>query len=260
MDSNKIIAKKKVVTIIENTKLSDDVFSMWIEDDEIASLVKAGQFVSLFCNDPTYMLPRPISVCEVSDDKKKIRLVYKVLGKGTKEFSLLKENDTIAIMGPLGNGFILENKKTILIGGGVGIPPLLELARNLDSEIVVVLGYRDNQTFLADDFKKYGKVYIATEDGSVGNKGNVIDAIKNNNISGDIIYSCGPSPMLRAVKEYGKSNNIPTQISLEERMACGVGACIGCVCKTNEVDKHSNVKNKRVCKDGPVFWAEEVSL
>lgn len=250
---------KKEVTIRENIRLSDDVYSMWI-DDEIAKDIKPGQFVSLYCNNQIYLMPRPISVCEVNEDRTSYRLVYRVVGKGTKEFSLLKSGDRISVMGPLGNGFKLQEKKAILIGGGVGIPPLLELSKQLKNEVTIVVGYRDNQTFLSDDFKKHANVYIATEDGSVGTKGNVIDAIKENNLTADIIYSCGPTPMLKAVKDFGEENNIPTQVSLEERMACGIGACLACTCKTNEIDEHSKVHNTRICKEGPVFWAGEVKL
>jgi dihydroorotate dehydrogenase electron transfer subunit len=162
-------------------------------------------------------------------------------------------------MGPLGNGFTLEGKKVLLIGGGIGIPPMLELAKQLPCEKQMVLGYRDI-TFLDQEFKPYGEVFISTEDGSCGTKGNVIDAIKANDLKADIIFACGPTPMLRGIKAYALENNITAQLSLEERMACGIGACLGCVCKTKEIDHHSNVNNKRICKDGPVFYAQEVEL
>jgi dihydroorotate dehydrogenase electron transfer subunit len=162
-------------------------------------------------------------------------------------------------MGPLGNGFTLEGKKAILIGGGIGIPPMLELAKQLQCEKTIVLGYRD-VTFLDQEFKYLGQVYISTEDGSTGTKGNVIDAIKANGLEADLIYACGPTPMLRGVKAYATEHGIPAQLSMEERMACGIGACLACVCKTKEKDHHSNVNNKRICKDGPVFYADEIEL
>ena len=114
--------------------------------------------------------------------------------------------------------------------------------------------------FLLDEFKKQGEVYIATEDGSVGTKGNVLDAIRENALDAEVIYACGPTPMLRALKNYAAENNIECWISMEEKMACGIGACLACVCKSKEVDGHTNVHNKRVCKEGPVFLAEEVDL
>ncbi len=163
-------------------------------------------------------------------------------------------------MGPLGNGFPLKKKKAFLIGGGIGIPPMLELAKNLDCEKTAVIGYRDKETFLADELRKYADVVIATEDGSVGTKGNVIDAIRAEKLTADIIYACGPTPMLKALKTYAMENGIECYISLEEKMACGIGACLGCVCHSKDIDEHSNVRNKRICKDGPVFRAEEVEL
>ncbi len=123
-----------------------------------------------------------------------------------------------------------------------------------------VIGYRDKETFLADELRKYADVVIATEDGSVGTKGNVIDAIRAEKLTADIIYACGPTPMLKALKTYAMENGIECYISLEEKMACGIGACLGCVCHSKDIDEHSNVRNKRICKDGPVFRAEEVEL
>ena len=179
---------------------------------------------------------------------------------GTKEFSKLKAGDDIKVLGPLGNSFPTDSKSSILIGGGIGIPPMLELAKNLEGEKIIVLGFRDRDTFLADELKQYGKVFIASEDGSTGTKGNVLDAIRENNIKADRILACGPTPMLRAIKKYASENNIECFLSLEEKMACGIGACLACTCNSSEVDSHSNVKNKRVCTEGPVFNASEVEL
>ncbi len=151
-------------------------------------------------------------------------------------------------------------KKAILFGGGIGIPPMLELAKQLECDTEAVLGYRDGQLFLKSEFDEYSHVTVATEDGSVGTKGNVLDAVRQNNINGDIIFACGPTPMLRAIKEFALSNNIPCYVSLEEKMACGIGACLACVCKSTEKDEHSQVNNKRVCKEGPVFNVKEVEL
>ena len=137
---------------------------------------------------------------------------------------------------------------------------MLELAKNLDCEKTAVIGYRDQETFLADELRKYADVVIATEDGSVGTKGNVIDAIRAEKLTADIIYACGPTPMLKALKAYAMENGIECYISLEEKMACGVGACLACVCQSTEVDGHSHVHNKRICKDGPVFLSTEIEL
>lgn len=162
-------------------------------------------------------------------------------------------------MGPLGNGYTIKDKKAIVIGGGIGIPPMLELSKQLNCEKAMVLGYRD-ETFLKEEFEALGDVYVSSDLGTAGIKGTVLDAIKEYGVEGDIIYACGPMPMLRAIKAYAEEKGIEAQISLEERMACGVGACLGCVCKSKEKDEHTHVHNKRICKDGPVFDAREVEI
>mgnify|MGYP000765941314 FL=1 len=176
--------------------------------------------------------------------------------------STYKAGDSVSIIGPLGNGFMQrEGKKAILIGGGIGIPPMVQLAAELKNkaEVQIVAGYRD-ELFLTDELESNGKLYIATEDGSVGTKGNVLDAVKQEKVEADVIFACGPTPMLRAIKAYALENDIPCYVSLEEKMACGIGACLACVCKSTEIDDHSQVKNKRVCKEGPVFNVKEVEL
>lgn len=253
------VALKKVAVVTEQRKLAEGIYSMWVQAEDIARSAKPGQFVSLYCKDGSRLLPRPISICEINKQQGAVRLVYRVTGKGTSEFSDLKAQDTIEVMGPLGNGFTLEGKRALLIGGGIGIPPMLEVAKQLTCEKQIVLGYRD-VTFLEKELASFGEVYIATENGSKGTKGNVLDAIRENQLEADIIFACGPTPMLRGVKAFALEQGITCQLSLEERMACGIGACLACVCKTKEVDHHSNVKNTRICKDGPVFYAEEVEL
>ena len=195
--------------------------------------------------------------------------MYRVTGEGTgtEEFSKLVRGDKVRILGPLGNGFTVEpGKKAFLIGGGIGVPPMLQLAKDINAGIVqtsgeeknsgqagavcdmnIVMGYRDENTFLLDEFKEQAASFVATEDGSVGTKGNVIDAIKENALEADVIYACGPHDM-------------DCFVSMEERMACGIGACLACVCNTKDKDAHSNVNNKRICKEGPVFDAKEVEL
>ncbi|MFV0344605.1 MAG: dihydroorotate dehydrogenase electron transfer subunit [Anaerocolumna sp.] len=252
-------AVKKIANITSVTELAEGVFSMWIKDKAIADSAVPGQFLSLYSRNGNKLLPRPISICEMNKDEGTIRLVYRVVGEGTKEFSTCKAGETIEVMGPLGNGFPLERKSAILVGGGIGIPPMLELAKQLQCEKKIVLGYRDI-LFLNNEFESYGDVYISTEDGSVGTKGNVVDAIINNDLKADVIYACGPTPMLRGLKEYAGKRGIATWLSLEERMACGIGACLACICKTGDVDHHTNVNNKRICKDGPVFSGEEIEL
>lgn len=250
---------EETAMIRKQEKIAEGIYSMWLETQEIAAHAKAGQFVSVYCNEGSRLLPRPISICEIDKKEHMIRLVYRVAGKGTEEFASMHEGMPLKLVGPLGNGFPKEKKKAFLIGGGIGIPPMLELAKELECEKQIVLGFRD-ELFLMDEFKQQGEVYVATEDGSAGTKGNVLDAIRANKLTADIIYACGPMPMLRALKEYATEEHIPCWISMEERMACGIGACLACVCKSTSKDAHSNVANKRVCKEGPVFSAEEVEF
>lgn len=245
--------------IIRQEEIADDIYSMWLRAEKITEHAKAGQFVSVYSRDGSRLLPRPISICAIDKADSAIRLVYRVAGKGTEEFSHLHTGTHLNLVGPLGNGFPKKEKKAFLIGGGIGIPPMLELARELNCEKQIILGYRD-ELFLYDEFKKEGNVYVATEDGSFGTEGNVLDAIRENGLEAEIIYACGPTPMLRALKSYAAEKNIECWISMEERMACGIGACLGCVCQSKQKDSHSNVKNKRICKDGPVFRAEEVEF
>ena len=255
---------KEICAIVSQECIGKDIYSMWLQTEQIAKEAVPGQFVSLYSRDGSKLLPRPIGLCEIDRAQGQIRLVYRVTGKGTgtEEFSRYHAKVGIETMGPLGNGFPLEavkGKKVFLIGGGIGIPPMLQTAKELDAEKIMVLGYRD-ELFLNEEFKAYGEVYMATEDGSAGTKGNVLDAIRENGLQADAIFACGPTPMLRALKTYALEQNIPCWISMEERMACGVGACLACVCKTKEKDAHSNVHNKRICKDGPVFLSTEVEI
>lgn len=258
---------QEMATVLSQCCIAENIYDMTIKNKEIASHAKPGQFVSVYSANASKLLPRPISLCGIDKEAGTLRLVYRVTGEktGTEEFSRLKEGDSVSILGPLGNGFTVEpGKRAFLIGGGIGIPPMLGLAKSLrasnETEFVSVMGYRDAQTFLFDEFKEQGDCYVATEDGSVGAKGNVLDAIREYALSADVIYACGPTPMLRALKAYAKENNMTCYISMEERMACGIGACLACVCKSKEKDAHSNVNNKRICKEGPVFLAEEVDF
>ena len=164
------------------------------------------------------------------------------------------------ILGPLGNGFTQKDKKAILIGGGIGIPPMLELMKQLDCEKTAVLGYRDSDMFLKDEFEAVGDVVISTEDGSYGTKGNVIDAIKGAGCRRKHHLCMRTNTNASWNQGICRRMGIEAQISMEERMACGIGACLACVCKSKDVDSHSHVHNKRVCKDGPVFDAREVEL
>ena len=257
---------QETVTVVSQKQIGTGIYDLTIQTKEIAAAAKAGQFVSVYSNDASKLLPRPISLCGIDRKAGTLRLVYRVTGEhtGTEEFSRLQAGDTMKIMGPLGNGFTVEKgRKAFRIGGGIGVPPMLQLAKEMKDageNFQIVMGYRDAGTFLLDEFKEQGESFVATEDGSVGTKGNVLDAIRENHLDADVIYACGPTPMLRALKAYAEEQNMTCYVSMEERMACGIGACLACVCNSTEKDAHSNVKNKRICKEGPVFNAKEVEL
>lgn len=286
---------EEIAVVVDQNALGSGIYDLTLKTKNIAKAAKAGQFVSVYSNDRSKLLPRPISLCGIDRDEDTIRLVYRVTGEntGTEEFSKLVMGDRIRILGPLGNGFTVEpGKKAFLIGGGIGVPPMLQLAKDINAGVVqtsgavdtntqekgqteekqinghgkkicdmnIIMGYRDENTFLLDEFKEQADSFVATEDGSVGTKGNVIDAIKENGLEADVIYACGPMPMLRALKAYAMEHDMECYVSMEERMACGIGACLACVCKTKDKDAHSNVNNKRICKEGPVFNAKEVEL
>ena len=271
-----MIVKEKAL-VIGQEEIAEDIFDLTLAVS-FAKECRSGQFVSLYMDDCGFLLPRPISLCGIGQET--IRLVYRIAGKGTKAFSKLKSHDTVEVMGPLGNGFPLEvcdGKTVILTGGGIGIPPMLEagraiLERNKAGAVSFVMGYR-SEPFLKEDFLECledfrdsrpemaaDALYVATEDGSSGVRGTVLDAISQESLKADVIFACGPAPMLRALKNYAKENNIELYVSLEEKMACGVGACLGCVCESAEVDAHSHVHNKRICKDGPVFKADDIII
>lgn len=254
--------KKAAATVISQKMIAPQIYDMWLET-ELAGEAHAGQFIAVYPKDKSTLLPRPISICEVDKQAGRLRIVYRIQGKGTAEFAAYTAGEQVQILGILGNGFPIERaegKKVFLMGGGIGIPPMLELAKELKGEVHIVVGYRDSQLFLKEDLEKYGIVHIATEDGSVGCKGNVLDLMKQENLQAQVIMACGPMPMLRAIKAYAEETNAEAYISLEERMACGVGACLGCVCRTKKVDAHSHVNNARICTDGPVFDAKEVDI
>ncbi len=260
------MSKVKIKAIVVSHKEIDkDIYSLWLKAPEIAKEAVCGQFVDVYTADSSKLLPRPISLCEIDKEEGSIRLVYRIAGKGTEQFSRLTAYDTVEILGPCGNGYDMKGEKPVLMGGGIGIPPMLETAKTLSrmgvskENLTVVLGFRD-VPFLLEEFEEIATVYMSSDSGNTGVKGTVLDAVREYGITGDMIYACGPTPMLRAIKNYAQENGIKAQISLEEKMACGIGACLACVCKSKDIDDHSKVLNKRICKDGPCFYAEEVEL
>ena len=265
----KLMKKKTTMTVTDIRCLAEGIYSMKLQYPErnLPVEVKPGQFAGLDPNDPSMLLPRPISICKWDPERGELRFVFRAAGAGTESLAAQKAGDRVDMLGVLGNGYDLSKlsgRKVLLLGGGIGIPPMVELAAALSelpgTEVTAAMGYRSSDLFLTEELQQYGRLLIATEDGSVGTKGNVLDAVRENEVRADAVCACGPMPMLRAVKKYAKEQGIPAYISLEERMACGVGACLGCVTKTAEVDSHSHVRNARICTEGPVFEAEEVEI
>ena len=211
--------QKQNATVISQREIAPAIYDMWIETT-LAKHAKPGQFLCIYTKDKSRLLPRPISICEVNEEKTALRIVYRVAGAGTEEFSHYHPGDTMEILGTLGNGFPweeAEGKKVFLMGGGIGVPPILELAKQMKAQKQIIMGYHDGQTFLKEDFEKYGTVYIATEDGSVGTKGNVMNTIEENELEADMIYACGPMPMLRAIKAYAAEKKIKDAEKKEEK-------------------------------------------
>lgn len=245
------------VTICDNVEVVPGIWQMELYAPKIAAKALPGQFINLYAVDKTLLLPRPISLSAILPER--LRVVYRIAGKGTEQFSRLHREEQIKIMGPLGNGFVLPDisKNSIVIGGGLGIPPLLELVHRLKGKITVFLGF-SQKPFLTEEFEKTGAaVHIATQDGCMGYKGNVIELLEKIVPDGDMIFACGPQLMLQSTVKWAKKHHIPSQISMEERMACGLGACLGCAVKVQRTDAE-DWEYLRVCKDGPVFRGEEV--
>ncbi|MCL1936155.1 MAG: dihydroorotate dehydrogenase electron transfer subunit [Defluviitaleaceae bacterium] len=250
--------------IISNDQIALDIYDLYIKSPEEVSKAKAGQFVSLFTDNPAMVLPRPLSLCDIDKESGIFRIVYRAGGSGTRQISKYEKGQIIKGIGPVGNSFrILPNtKKFAVVGGGIGTPPLLELCKKIknevpDSEIFVYLGFRSvSQVILEEDFKKYSdNVYITTDDGSYGHHGNVISVMKTEPYY-DVIYSCGPTIMLKFVAKYADSNDTKCFVSLEEHMACSIGACLACVTKVHTKD--GEWAYRRVCCTGPVFNAKEM--
>lgn len=240
--------------LIKKDEIAENIFDFVLECPPLAEKSRAGQFAHIAV--PGKTLRRPISICDADD--KNIRIVFQIKGEGTEILSQSKVGDFIDILAPLGHGFdIPKGKRIAFVGGGIGVPPMLFSAKQAD-DAVAVLGFRNkNAVILTEDFKKVcSEVLVATDDGSFGIHGFTSDILRNIIDDTDMVCACGPTPMLRVIAEICKENNKPCQVSLEERMGCGIGACLVCACKT--LDKDGNIEHSHVCKKGPVYNAEEV--
>lgn len=248
--------KQCEATIIENRCLTGTVFSLKLRAPELANDALPGQFVHVKCGEGS-LLRRPISICDAKDDV--VTIVVEARGEGTKWISGRKAGERLDLLGPLGHGFDLSGRNVILVGGGIGVPPMFYAARSHNGNATAILGFRNKDSIiLSDEFKRECKeLYITTDDGSFGEHGFVTAPLKRLLESGgyDAVLACGPKAMLKTIAELSAAKGVPCQVSMEERMGCGIGACLVCACKTQREGKE---EMRHVCKDGPVFNAAEV--
>lgn len=289
---------KKIIlgAILENKEIARNIYRLKLESREASINVKPGQFINIYLKDKSILLPRPISICKVEGNN--LILVYKALGKGTKELSAYRPGDSIKISSSLGNGFKMDhlinfiesspisssgNHKRegviALVGGGVGVPPLVGLAEAImeridgrdnntcagtkgqasKNKLIAIVGFGE-EPFLIEELEKIcHEVYLATDNGKVGFHGSVMGLLENKNIEADYYLACGPRPMLKNLWSYCDRKAVHLQVSMEERMGCGYGACVGCTCKTKrQAEGQMEIVSQKVCKDGPVFMGSEV--
>lgn len=256
----------EICMVVSQKEIAANIFELILEGNITEQMNQPGQFVHVKVSggiDP--LLRRPLSIADIDKKASRFTLIYRKQGRGTAILAGKRPGDEVDILGPLGNGFPLSavnsGETALLVGGGIGVPPLHELSKRLRAQgtkVIHVLGFQSKDAvFYEEAFKKFGETYIATDDGSYGEKGFVTDVIEKRGLQFDCLFSCGPVPMLRALKNrYGTKHKI--YLSLEERMACGLGACFACVCRTSEEPGSSSYK--KICSDGPVFSAEEVLL
>lgn len=247
--------QKVEMKLVQTRLIAKDTVEMKLEDDYITQVAKPGQFIYLAL--PHFMLRRPISIADINKESKQLTILFKILGKGTAELAASQPGIGIDVLGPNGNGFpetTEPSTKALLIGGGIGVPPLYYLGKQLRNNGILVtsiLGFQTKEhVFYENEFRQLGETIVVTDDGSYGEKGFVTDML--NSVSHfDTYYACGPTGMLRALTEL--LQEVKGYISLEERMGCGIGACAACVVATEQ-------GYQKICHDGPVFSAKEVIL
>lgn len=255
------MAIQEICKVIECTEIADGLFHMVLDAPKIARSAAPGQFVHLTCGEGN-LLRRPISICTVEGSR--LRIVFQVKGDGTRWLSRRNAGDAVDALGALGHGFDLANlgARPVFIGGGVGVPPMLfamQLTKKAGAQPTAILGFRSRgAAILEQEFRALGTTYVTTDDGSYGQHGFVSDVLKEHLSAFTAVCACGPRPMLRALAALAEEAGIPCQVSMEERMGCGIGACLVCACALHDKDGSGDTRYGHVCKDGPVFRAEEV--
>jgi len=253
-----MVYTKALGEVLKNESIATGFYDMVIKTPQ-ARVAAVGQFVTILCGVKT--LRRPISICEINASEETLRIVYQIRGEGTQWLSTVKKGDRIDVLGPLGHGFSVKNAKNVVfVGGGIGTPPLLGAAQNCPEKPDAILGFRNTGAMiLTDDFKSACRnVMIATDDGSYGHHGFVTDLLKKrlDESECDLVCACGPTPMLKAIAVLAEGKGIKCQVSMEERMGCGIGACLVCVCKIKSGE--NDIRHAQVCKYGPVIDSKEV--
>ncbi len=241
--------------VVKNETITPTLYILRLQYPETLPEIKPGQFVEILVEgEKDVFLRRPISIHDVDKENNQIALLVQVVGKGTSQLSKLKEGDKLNLIFPLGNGFTVMGKKVLLVGGGCGAAPLLYLLRVLKQQNIksdILIGCKDiNHLFSKKEYQELSNLHVTTEDGSFGEKG-FVTAHPILNEDFDVIYCCGPTPMMRAISQYAKQRNIPCYVSLEHKMACGIGVCLCCVAETNQ-------GNKRTCVTGPIFLTSDL--
>jgi dihydroorotate dehydrogenase electron transfer subunit len=248
----------KVCKILSNRRLNADGIELVLEAGELANQAQVGQFVNIKCGEGL-LLRRPISICDVDKTAGTLRVVFEVRGEGTAWLAKRPAGHSVDVLGPLGHGFQLPEGKVLVVGGGIGVPPMLYTAKSA-SKAVAALGFRStDKVMLTEEFAECCEsVHVISDDGSTGRKGFVnvlVQEILAQDSEIEAVLACGPKPMLKTVVEAAQAAGVPCQVSMEERMGCGIGACLVCACKIKTADGERYL---HVCKDGPVFRAEEV--
>lgn len=247
--------------IKSNQKIAEQIYSMEMQSMVISQSAQAGQFIHLLCGkEYGAFLRRPFSLCTIDQKNKEVSIVYRVQGKGTKSLSEMKKGESIHALGPLGKGFLLDSscQDVAIVAGGMGSAPLMEIIKYYGEQSRVYLGF-EKECILVEKIKKYcNKIWVTTEKGNIGKNGLIIEDLLSQwkECPPQMVYTCGPRGMMKEVVNICKELDLPCQVSMEERMGCGIGACLVCSCKT----KKKGQKNQytRVCKDGPVYWGSEV--
>ena len=253
--------KTQKMKIVSQKEIAENIFELILTGDLVGTMLQAGQFVNVKITEVGEpLLRRPLSICNINQDLKQLTLIYRAEGFGTKLLAEKSNGELVDVLGPLGTGFNLDDvephETVVLVGGGIGVPPMYETAKRLHAQgnkVISVFGFASkNDVFYEEAFKKFGDVVVATMDGSYGFSGNALEAIQGKGLAFDWIFGCGPKVMLTAIEaQYGQSKN--GYLSFEERMACGIGACYACVCELESGEM------ARVCKEGPVFKLGEVA-